>query len=303
MADRKAVNKYYPPDWEPKHGSINKYRGQHPLRERAKKISEGILVVRFEMPYNVWCTSCDAHIGKGVRYNAEKKQAGNYFSTKIWSFRMKCHLCSAWMEIQTDPANRDYKMVSGVKQKTETREESETVELPGFGDKKVITDPFERLEHKTEDRLSAEKKKPRLVKLLELNETKRDDFSISQKLRLENRQKKKEEHALKEESHSIGLNQVILLPKDDNDLKEAKSINYSKPSFVNIQKDKKLQIKVAPIIASQTHSKTLERKKIAIRAVAKARQSNMKISLLHSPSPSKTIAKEKKSLFPLAAKR
>ena len=153
MADRKAVNKYYPPDWEPKHGSINKYRGQHPLRERAKKISEGILVVRFEMPYNVWCTSCDAHIGKGVRYNAEKKQAGNYFSTKIWSFRMKCHLCSAWMEIQTDPANRDYKMVSGVKQKTETREESETVELPGFGDKKVITDPFERLEHKTEDRL------------------------------------------------------------------------------------------------------------------------------------------------------
>jgi len=39
----------------------------------------------------------------GVRYNAEKKQAGKYFSTKIWSFRMKCHLCDNWMEIHTDP--------------------------------------------------------------------------------------------------------------------------------------------------------------------------------------------------------
>jgi len=35
-------------------GSLNTYHGQHPLRERAKKLNQGILVIRFEMPYNVW---------------------------------------------------------------------------------------------------------------------------------------------------------------------------------------------------------------------------------------------------------
>ena len=39
----------------------------------------------------------------GVRYNAEKKKVGMYYSTPIYSFRCKCHLCDGWFEIQTDP--------------------------------------------------------------------------------------------------------------------------------------------------------------------------------------------------------
>jgi len=39
----------------------------------------------------------------GVRYNAEKKKIGAYYSTPIFSFRCKCHLCDGWFEIQTDP--------------------------------------------------------------------------------------------------------------------------------------------------------------------------------------------------------
>ena len=42
----------------------------------------------------------------GVRYNAEKKKIGMYYSTPIFSFRCKCHLCSGWFEIQTDPQVR-----------------------------------------------------------------------------------------------------------------------------------------------------------------------------------------------------
>lgn len=42
----------------------------------------------------------------GVRYNAEKKKIGSYYSTPIYSFRCKCHLCSGWFEIHTDPKVR-----------------------------------------------------------------------------------------------------------------------------------------------------------------------------------------------------
>merc|ERR1712142_211498 len=57
------------------------------------------------MPYNVWCLGCGNHIGMGVRYNAEKTKTGQYYSTPIYKFRMKCHLCDNHFEMQTDPAN------------------------------------------------------------------------------------------------------------------------------------------------------------------------------------------------------
>lgn len=82
--------------------------------------------------------TCNNHIGMGVRYNAEKKKVGSYFSTPIYSFRCKCHLCDGWFEIQTDPKvsgrvlsavhflrvlrslqNTRYVVVSGARQKDE----------------------------------------------------------------------------------------------------------------------------------------------------------------------------------------
>lgn len=95
--------------------------GKHALGDRARKIDQGILITRFELPFNIWwyalvifsilkyiCSqrrsgTCDNHIGMGVRYNAEKKKIGSYYSTPIFSFRCKCHLCDAWFEIHTDP--------------------------------------------------------------------------------------------------------------------------------------------------------------------------------------------------------
>ena len=58
------------------------------------------------MPYNIWCSGCGSHIGMGVRFNADKTQVGKYYSTPIFKFRMKCHLCDNYFEIQTDPKVR-----------------------------------------------------------------------------------------------------------------------------------------------------------------------------------------------------
>lgn len=40
--------------------------GRHPLGARAKKIHEGIVIIRFELPFNVWCGGCGIHIAKGI---------------------------------------------------------------------------------------------------------------------------------------------------------------------------------------------------------------------------------------------
>lgn len=46
LAAARADNFYFPPEWDPKKGGLNKQQNQHPLRERAKKIDQGILVIR-----------------------------------------------------------------------------------------------------------------------------------------------------------------------------------------------------------------------------------------------------------------
>jgi coiled-coil domain-containing protein 130 len=169
MAERKATNKYYPPNWDPSQGSINTFVGQHPLRERAKKLkTEGILVVRFELPFNIWCGGCQNHVGVGVRYNAEKKTIGHYYSTPILSFRMKCHLCSSWIEIHTDPKNAEYIIHSGARKREESfsAQEAGTMQLQTEEEKeKLENDAFYKLEKGSVDQQKAQEALPVLTRI------------------------------------------------------------------------------------------------------------------------------------------
>ncbi|CAA2994395.1 Hypothetical predicted protein [Olea europaea subsp. europaea] len=141
FASARADNFYYPPEWEPikphingfifavsylfwgflhcscLQGGLNKFHGQHALRERARKIDQGILIIRFEMPFNIWCGGCESMIANGVQFNADKKQVGNYYSTKIWSFKMKSACCKHEIVIQTDPKNCGCLIISGAHSK------------------------------------------------------------------------------------------------------------------------------------------------------------------------------------------
>lgn len=81
-------NKYYPPDYDPSMGSLNTMHGRHALGDRAKKLnSHGVLTVTIEAPWSMFCSHCKAHLGKGVRWNAEKSQDGMYFRYVcfVWS--------------------------------------------------------------------------------------------------------------------------------------------------------------------------------------------------------------------------
>lgn len=88
MGERKGQNHYYPADFNYKtHKTLNRYHGVHALRERGAKAHLGIITIRFEMPFNVWCLGCKNHVGMSVRYNAEKKKIGMYYTSMFYFLR------------------------------------------------------------------------------------------------------------------------------------------------------------------------------------------------------------------------
>eukprot|EP00095_Tigriopus_kingsejongensis_P003580 maker-scaffold140_size315649-snap-gene-2.20 protein:Tk03580 transcript:maker-scaffold140_size315649-snap-gene-2.20-mRNA-1 annotation:"AGAP007890-PA" len=223
MGERKGVNKYYPPDYDPRKGGLNKFMGTHALRERANKLHLGILIIRFEMPYNIWCEGCKNHIGMGVRYNAEKKKVGMYYTTPVYQFRMKCHLCDNYLEIKTDPANLDYEIVSGARRQErrwDPTENGQVVPDDKNDIKKRWDDAMFKLEHGEQDLEKKADAKPRLNNLKFLQDRVKDDYIANRILRDDFRAKKKEATAKAKvdaallKKASLGITLVPEAPED-----------------------------------------------------------------------------------------
>lgn len=196
------MGRYRPYDSDPNRESFNGRTGTHALGKRARKIdSEGVLIVRFELPFNVWCDACEAHIGQGVRYNAEKKQIGSYYSTAIFSFKCKKACCQTYMEIQTDPKHTRYIVVSGARQQNSQWDPEENGGFAIHDDEKnksisatdTEDDPFAMLERKKTDQEKAKERSARL-KELESSATRRsaDPYTLNVSLRDHFRRGKKQ---------------------------------------------------------------------------------------------------------------
>ncbi|XP_026736775.1 coiled-coil domain-containing protein 130 homolog [Trichoplusia ni] len=242
MGERKGQNLYYPPDYDPKVGGLNKFMGTHALRERARKLHMGILIIRFEMPYNIWCDGCKNHIGMGVRYNAEKTKIGMYYTTPVYQFRMKCHLCDNHFEIKTDPGNLDYVIVSGARRQENRWDPAENGQIVADTtetQKKLFDDAMFKLEHKTGDEDAAKLDKPRLGRLVGRNESVwKDDYDANCSLRRKFRKRRKElEEASVNDSLLLAKSSldISLLPENEDDrnmasllsLRPSKSIEES----------------------------------------------------------------------------
>jgi coiled-coil domain-containing protein 130 len=187
------------------------------------------------MPYPIWCTSCPKPtiIGQGVRFNAEKKKVGNYYSTPIFSFRMKHTACGAWIEIRTDPKNTAYVVVEGA------RKRDTGLERVGEGDVPLLTEEereerrnnaFASLEGKVEDKRRLEGAKERLGELQALQEQQWEDpYERNQKLRLAFRAERKlrEKNATiagaLQDKMSLGID---LLPEHEDDVRRASFVEF-----------------------------------------------------------------------------
>lgn len=257
MGERKGQNKYYPPDYDPRVGGLNKFQGTHALRERARKIHLGIIIIRFEMPYNIWCEGCKNHIGMGVRYNAEKTKVGMYYSTSVYQFRMKCHLCDNYIVIKTDPGNLDYEIVSGAQRQENRWDPSENGQIVADTkevQRRLFDDPMYKLEHVAADTQKGSDAKPRLAHLYKRSLDLWDDnYAANAKLRETFRKRKHEEKQL-ERPH---LN-MSLLPETQKDIELAAVLSFQ-PKRTTAENertriDKLINQSVLPITAAPTHS-------------------------------------------------
>lgn len=83
-------------------------------------------VARFELPYDGFCTNCDAIVGKGTRFNAHKAHVADYFTSKIYEFTTKCRACAACeFKIRTNPKEQRFDYVSGIRRKVEEFDSAE----------------------------------------------------------------------------------------------------------------------------------------------------------------------------------
>lgn len=215
--------------------SGNQLHGKHALGARANKSAQGILTVRFEMPYPIWCTSCPKPtiIGQGVRFNAEKKKVGNYFSTPIFSFRMKHTACGGWIEIRTDPKNTAYVVTEGARQRDlgENKVEEGDIKILTAEERENIrNNAFASLEGKVEDKQRLEYGKKRLEELQDISEQHWEDpYEKNQKLRKLFREGRKEREkaagttAALQDKMSLGLE---LLPEDEDDTRRAGFVEF-----------------------------------------------------------------------------
>ncbi|KAF2351776.1 CWC16 protein [Trinorchestia longiramus] len=243
--ERKGVNKYYPPDYDPNKGGLNKFLGTHALRERARKLHLGILIIRFEMPYNIWCDGCENHIGTGVRYNAEKKKVGMYYTTPIYQFRMKCHLCDNHFEIRTDPANLDYEIISGARRQERRWDPSENDQVApedkAVG-RKMAADAMFKLEHSAADKTKAGALDSVMKDLEDLQESRwADDFSANQALRQKFRASEKVLQAQQLQDARHNLN-VPLLPPSADDARQASLLAITRNKKTEASPSEKRQL-------------------------------------------------------------
>ncbi|KAI9467773.1 CWC16 protein [Coemansia mojavensis] len=126
MAERKVLNKYYPPDFDP---------SKIPRLRLGKNRQ---IKVRLVAPFAMRCNTCGQFIGKGTKFNARKETTDETFhSIPIYRFYIRCQKCAAEITYKTDPENANYEKALNEQLDREKEEEEEE-------------NPIKALENRTE---------------------------------------------------------------------------------------------------------------------------------------------------------
>eukprot|EP01113_Clastostelium_recurvatum_P017468 TRINITY_DN2049_c0_g1_i2.p1 TRINITY_DN2049_c0_g1~~TRINITY_DN2049_c0_g1_i2.p1 ORF type:complete len:304 (+),score=74.69 TRINITY_DN2049_c0_g1_i2:186-1097(+) len=143
MGERKVINKYYPPDFDP----LKVPKGKRP--------AHGQMKIRMMLPMSVQCNTCGEFMYRGKKFNSRKEivEGEEYLGIKIHRFYMKCTRCSAEFTIKTDPKNADYVSELGASRNFEPwRENSKAIEeAEKEREREEMGDAMKALENRTVD--------------------------------------------------------------------------------------------------------------------------------------------------------
>lgn len=105
MGERKVLNKYYPPNFDPS------------LIPRNKKPKTKQITIRTMLPFTIQCSKCAEYMYAGRKFNARKEEALDltYLTIKIWRFYIRCTMCSSEVIFRTDPQHGGYVCEAGAK--------------------------------------------------------------------------------------------------------------------------------------------------------------------------------------------
>ena len=149
MSERKVLQKYYPPDFDPSKIA----RSRVP-----KNVGPKVMTVRLMAPFSMKCMSCGEYIYKGRKFNSRKETTDEkYLNIPIYRFYIRCTRCSAEITFKTDPKGMDYTCERGAKRNFEVWRKADGDD----DDHKLETDE-ERL-----DRLEAEEAERGAMEVLE----------------------------------------------------------------------------------------------------------------------------------------
>lgn len=103
MSERKAINKWYPPDWDPSKAP-----------KKQKKTNANAEKVRLMLPFSMKCLQCNEYIAARRKFNARKEVTPErYMGIKIIKFHIKCPRCNNAISFKTDPKLAGFAPVEG----------------------------------------------------------------------------------------------------------------------------------------------------------------------------------------------
>ncbi|XP_035423688.1 splicing factor YJU2 [Cygnus atratus] len=219
MSERKVLNKYYPPDFDP--AKIPKL----------KLPKDRQYVVRLMAPFNMRCKTCGEYIYKGKKFNARKETVQNevYLGLPIFRFYIKCTRCLAEITFKTDPENTDYTMEHGATRNFQAEKllEEEEKRMQKEREEEELNNPMKVLENRTKDSKLEMEVLENLQELKELNQRQANvDFEamLRQYKEYEEEQKRREQEEDEQEMKAM-LEEVQnrrLLVDSDSDEEAAK---------------------------------------------------------------------------------
>ncbi|KAM3672885.1 splicing factor YJU2-like [Ammospiza maritima maritima] len=215
MSERKVLNKYYPPDFDP--AKIPKLRLP---KDRQ-------YVVRLMAPFNMRCRTCGEYIYKGKKFNASKETVQNesYLGLPIFRFYIKCLRCLAEITFKTDPQNTDYAMEHGATRNFQAQKllEEEEKRMQKEREAEELNNPMKVLENRSKDSKLEMEVLENLQELKELNQRQANvDFEamLKQHKEVEEMQKRKEQEEDEQEMKAMleqAQNRRLLVDSDSDD--------------------------------------------------------------------------------------